>query len=206
MKYLAIFSLLFIIGCSQSSTTIDDSSSNDTTQSSSNNEGSSSNENSSNISSRDIPKISDAKKEAYIEAVNSARADEQNCGGTVYKSTSPLKWSNALYKSSYEHAQDMDKNSMLEHDGSGKSSDWTAKDLGLNRGSEFDERVIHNGYKHLTKVSENIARGSSLNTAQKVVDAWLKSPSHCATLMDPKVKDFGMAKVGDYWSQDFASQ
>jgi len=194
MKYLTIASLLFIIGCSQSSTTIEDSSSNDTTQSSSAN------------NSRNIPKISDANKEAYIEAVNSARADEQNCGGTVYKSTSPLKWSNALYKSSYEHAQDMNKNSMLEHDGSGKSSDWTAKDLGLNRGSEFDERVIHNGYKHLTKVSENIARGSSLNTAQKVVDAWLKSPSHCATLMDPKVKDFGMAKVGDYWCQDFASQ
>ena len=194
MKYLTIASLLFIIGCSQSSTTIEDSSSNDTTQSSSAN------------NSRNIPKISDANKEAYIEAVNSARADEQNCGGTVYKATSPLKWNNSLYKAAYEHAQDMNKNSMLEHDGSGKSSDWTAKDLGLNRGSEFDERIIHNGYKHLTKVSENIARGSSLNTAQKVVDAWLKSPSHCENIMDPKVKDFGMAKVGDYWSQDFASQ
>ena len=194
MKYLTIFSLLFIIGCSQSSTTVEDSNTNDIPQSS------------SQSNSRDIPKISNANKEAYIEAVNNARADEQNCGGTIYKAASPLKWNDALYKSSYEHTQDMDKNSRLEHYGSAKDSDWTSKDLGLNRGSEFDERILHNGYTHFTKVSENIARGSSLNSAQKVVEAWLKSPPHCATLMDSKIKDFGMAKVGDYWSQDFASQ
>ena len=60
-------------------------------------------------------------------------------------------------------------------------------------------------------VSENIAAGTSMDTVQKVIDAWLTSPEHCRNIMNPDMTEVGMAKVNNinstyhtYWTQNFA--
>ncbi|HJR68496.1 MAG TPA: CAP domain-containing protein, partial [Gammaproteobacteria bacterium] len=57
---------------------------------------------------------------------------------------------------------------------------------------------------------ENVAAGQ--RTAEEVVEAWLDSPGHCATLMEPKFTETGIAfalapgKNPDvYWTQVFAA-
>jgi uncharacterized protein YkwD len=39
-----------------------------------------------------------------------------------------------------------------------------------------------------------------------VIDGWLKSPGHCKNLMDKSYKEMGVAKVGTYWTQEFATK
>ncbi|WP_350340809.1 CAP domain-containing protein, partial [Escherichia coli] len=41
------------------------------------------------------------------------------------------------------------------------------------------------------QIGENIAAGR--DTARKVVDGWLDSPGHCATLMNPDFRELGAA-------------
>jgi hypothetical protein len=65
------------------------------------------------------------------------------------------------------------------------------------------------GYSY-QQIGENIAAGS--DTARKVVDGWLASPGHCATLMNPDFRDLGAAyamdpksDAGIYWTGLFGA-
>ena len=60
------------------------------------------------------------------------------------------------------------------------------------------------------QIGENIAAGR--DTANKVVDGWLASPGHCATLMNPDFTELGAAyavdpksDAGIYWTGLFGS-
>ena len=50
------------------------------------------------------------------------------------------------------------------------------------------------------------------NAAQKhsdertVIQGWLSSPAHCANIMNPLVKEMGVAYNGKYWTQVFGSE
>jgi len=209
--FFAFLFTLYIIGCGSSS-----SKGKKVSESTQNNQGSSV-QPSPNMQAHSvihkIPAISQSQKEEFINAVNSARADTQDCGKKgIFGPAPALSWSDELYKSAYEHSRDMAINGVVEHQGTNKNSDWTAKDLKLGRGSYFYERAEHNGYIEYKVVEENVAGGTYFNTAQDVVEAWLESDGHCASLMNKEVKEFGMAHVKEntkythYWSQEFGAR
>ncbi len=193
----------------QNSNTPNNSNSNRDNNSNSNSNSNQDNKKTTKLSTHKIPTISQSKIDEFLDVINAARADDRMCGDELYRATTKVKWSNALYKSAYEHTQDMAKNRVMIHEGTNTSSDWTAKDLNLNRGSYFYERDQYNGYLILKRVTENVARGSSFSDIQSVVDAWLDSPPHCRNIMDPEVKDVGVAyiktnsKYTYYWTQEF---
>ncbi len=156
--------------------------------------------------------ISDSLKQDYLDAINSARAVSQDCGTAGVKpAVDALAWSDKLHEAAVEHSYDMVVSGQFTHDGSGTSSDRTAMNTGLGRGSSSSERITYNGYEW-SAAGENIAAGTNVDTAEEVIQMWLESDGHCANLMNPNFKDVGMAMVEDgnseyihYWTQNFAA-
>jgi len=169
---------------------------------------------SSNTQAFDAPIVDDTTKQAYLDAINNARAIQQDCGTEGIKpAVSALVWSDELYKAAYEHSEDLAESNTFSHDGSGTTSDWTAEILVLGRGSTTQERIENNGYTSWRAIGENITAGTSRDTAQKAVESWLASDGHCANLMNPAYKDVGMGYVEKsgttythYWTQDFGAK
>jgi len=108
--------------------------------------------------------------EAILELINEARSLAKMCGDIVYESTPPVTSNCALKEAATAHALDMGENNFFSHTGSD--------------GLRINHRVDEVGYDWLI-VGENIAVGQ--HTAQQVMEAWLASPEHCATIMN---KDF----------------
>ncbi len=154
------------------------------------------------------PKLTDAEKNAYLKAINDARATARDCGEYGHMdAVPPLKWNDSLYKAAYEHTYDMAEQNYLGHTGSGESTDKTGADL--NKKSLFYERIAHNGYKSQAS-GENVAGGYS--TTADVMKGWLESPGHCRNIMSPDFTEVGMAYVKKsgtqytyYWTQDFGT-
>jgi len=144
------------------------------------------------------PPISEALKNEYLSAINGARSVGRYCGQKWFDAAPPVVWNNALYSASYEHSQDMANTGRFDHTGSNTVHDWTAQVQNLGRGSNGGERVMNNGYPR--DAGENIAIGYA--TTQGVVNAWLVSEYHCVNIMLSSFKSIGMAKVGEYWTQE----
>ena len=157
------------------------------------------------------PSLASQQIKYYIEIVNRIRAEGRSCGDAGYfRAAPPLRWSDALYRSSYEHSRDMWRTREFGHKGSDKESDWTAKVQHLGYGSSFIERIENNGYTKWRHIVENIESGA--RNVDEVMQHWLQSAGHCKNIMNPEFKVFGMARVGTkgskydyYWTQDFAS-
>ncbi|MDQ7084629.1 MAG: CAP domain-containing protein [Sulfurovum sp.] len=148
----------------------------------------------------DAPPISEAEKNSYLNAVNGARSVGRTCGQHGYFDPAPaLSWNDALYKSSYEHSEDMEMSNNYSHTGSGTASDWTAVIMELGRGSNSQERAANNGFSG--GGAENIAKGRP--STANVMGAWLASDGHCSAIMNSSHTQFGMAKVGAYHTQSF---
>jgi uncharacterized protein YkwD len=156
------------------------------------------------------PTFSQNKIDEYLFAINKARSTQQNCGtGGAFSATTALLWNEKLYKSSYEHTQDLISSQTFSHFGSGSASDWTGTVLG--KSSVLDERIETYNYKWKT-IGENIGAGTLIDTAEKMVDKWLKSDNHCANLMNPNFTEVGMVLIKDenslythYWTQNFGT-
>jgi len=159
-----------------------------------------------------VPPLSTNTKQDYLDAINNARAVQQDCGTEGIKSAVPaLAWNDKLYSAAAEHSYDMAKSDTFSHTGSGTQSDWTSEQKGLGRGSTVTERIENSGYDW-QRNGENIAAGTNLDTADAVIQVWLNSAGHCANLMNPDFQDIGMAMVEDansqyiyYWTQDFGT-
>lgn len=157
-------------------------------------------------------RVSAALRQEYLDLLNAARAETQDCGSMgVFDPAPALSWNVRLDNAAYEHSYDMAQSNTFAHTGSGTATDTTAQDQALGRGSSFSERIKNNGYTQYRKAGENIGAGYA--TAQEVVDAWLASDHHCANLMDPAFTEVGMALVekadsdyGFYWSQELAGR
>ena len=155
-----------------------------------------------------IPKISLELIKEYLFAINQARAKEQECGsGNFFPATTPLIWSDKLYKASFEHTNDLVKSQTFSHSGSGTESDWTGYVLGNQ--SSMRERIETYNY-HWQYIGENIGAGTVIDSAEKMVEGWLKSPNHCINLMNPNYTEVGMIMIKKegtlythYWTQDF---
>ena len=160
-----------------------------------------------------IPAISNTLKSDYLDVINVARGNAQNCGTRgVFNATTALSWSTELYDAAYEHSYDLAESDTFDHNGSGTASDITAQDKGLAH-STFVDRITNNGYSGYSAIGENITAGTHRDTAQEAIDAWLASDDHCANLMNPNYTEVGMAhyeKAGStythYWTQNFGKR
>lgn len=131
--------------------------------------------------------------EDLLALVNLARAQPRVCGTTRFRAVGPVRWNATLARVSLGHARDMARHSYFSHEG--------------RDGSSPDERVARAGYRY-HKTGENIASGQM--TPEDAVAGWLKSPAHCANLMDPAFNEMGAAfsvnresEMGVYWVQVF---
>lgn len=130
-----------------------------------------------------------------LELVNALRAHPRRCGWKSFKPAAPLVLSATLQTAALAHARDMADRGILSHAG--------------REGSTPAERASRAGYRWRV-VGENIAAGQS--TAEQVVAEWLRSPRHCANLMDADFTEMGVAYAtgtaggaGVYWAQEFAA-
>ena len=144
------------------------------------------------------PRVSlspEAAAQRMLELVNRARAEPRSCGDRPYGAVPPLRWSSVLARAALLHAEDMARHSYFSHRG--------------RDGSTPDERVTRIGYR-FRATGENIAAGHSM--PEDVVAGWIRSPPHCANLMNPAYTEMGVAfavertsELGVYWTQVFGA-
>jgi len=142
------------------------------------------------------PGVKDAPQvgKEVLSLVNAARGKARKCGRKQFAAVPPLTLSAVLSRAALLHSQDMANKNFFEHRGSD--------------GSLVGERAARVGYKW-RQVGENIANGAE--TAETVVDMWLKSPGHCANIMASGFTEMGIAfavdrksDAGIHWTQVFA--
>jgi len=130
-----------------------------------------------------------------LAQVNEARSRPRRCGSQQYAAAPPLRYSATLADASQAHAMDMARRDYFDHD--------------TPEGVKPAERLGRTGYRW-TLTGENIARGDM--GADEAMAGWLRSPGHCANIMEPRFSEmgFGIAADGDrkgalYWVQTFAA-
>jgi uncharacterized protein YkwD len=136
-----------------------------------------------------------AVAQRVLELVNVARAQARQCGRERHAAAPPLTLSSTLTAAASLHALDMAGRGSLGHEGSD--------------GSTPGERVTRAGFVWQGS-GENVAAGQP--DAESAVQAWLDSPGHCATLMQPRFTATGIAfalapdkNPSVYWTQVFAT-
>ncbi len=128
-----------------------------------------------------------------LELVNAARAQERRCGRDRFAPAPPVSLSTTVTAAASLHSLDMAERGVLSHEGSD--------------GSVSGERITRAGYAWQGS-GENVAAGQP--DAESVVASWLESPGHCATLMQPRFTETGIAfalapgkNPSVYWTQVF---
>ena len=136
-----------------------------------------------------------AAGQRVLELVNQARATARSCGNRKFNAARPLRWSDKLAEISQLHAEDMARNNYFSHGG--------------RDGSSPAQRVERAGYRYRA-TGENIAAGQT--KPEEAVAGWIKSPPHCANLMNPGFTEMGVAyavdrgsELGVYWAQTFGT-
>jgi uncharacterized protein YkwD len=137
----------------------------------------------------------EAAAQRLLELVNEARTQPRRCGDRPFGAARPLSRSAVLGKAALAHADDMARHNYLSHAG--------------RDGSKPAARVARVGYR-FRATGENIAGGPA--TPQAAVAGWLRSPPHCANLMNPVFTEMGVAfavernsEFGVYWVQILAT-
>ncbi len=127
-------------------------------------------------------------KQLLIDLVNSYRTSGCRCGSTDMPPVEPIVWNKNLEKAAKQHSEDMNNRDYFSHTGSD--------------GSSTGDRIMQNNYLW-SLYGENIGKGYS--NEQAVVKGWINSPPHCKNIMNPRVKDMGVARSGAYWTQVLAA-
>lgn len=86
------------------------------------------------------------------------------------------------------HAEDMARNNFFSHRGSD--------------GTDGPQRISRAGCGGFR--AENIAEGTF--NEKSVLQAWMNSPSHRASMLKPKVRYYGLANVDRYWVMTLSSR
>ncbi|MCW5660885.1 MAG: CAP domain-containing protein [Burkholderiaceae bacterium] len=132
-----------------------------------------------------------------LQRVNAVRAAGAQCGTRGgFSATGALQWHGALVDAATRHSQDMAERNFFSHTGSDNSTPG--------------QRITEAGYDW-SLAGENIAAG--YRSVQEVMDGWMSSDSHCANIMNPTLRDIGVACVpgtasntyGTYWTMDLAA-
>ena len=142
--------------------------------------------------------VGDSPEEAgriILALVNNARAAPRACGDQYFNAARPLRWNSALAQAARWHAEDMARYNYFSHQG--------------DDGSTPAQRVVRAGYRYRA-MGENIAGGQE--TPGQAVAGWIRSPAHCANLMDPAHTEMGAdyavsstSRLGVYWVQEFGT-
>jgi uncharacterized protein YkwD len=142
-----------------------------------------------------VAQSADVAGRRVLQLVNEARAKPRNCGNKAYPAARPLSWNTVLAAVSQLHADDMARNNYFSH---------TGRD-----GSNPAQRVLRAGYNYRA-TGENIAAGQM--KPEDAVAGWIKSPPHCANLMNNGFAEMGVAfavetnsELGVYWAQEFGA-
>jgi uncharacterized protein YkwD len=128
-------------------------------------------------------------KEKLLQLINDARANGVTCEGTYYPPVPEITWNDALETAAQQHCNDMLQHRYFSHTGSD--------------GSDAGSRMEQAGYRWKF-FGENIGMG--YKNEQEVVDGWLHSPGHCKNIMDKNFKEMGIARAGNYWTQDLGGK
>jgi uncharacterized protein YkwD len=128
-------------------------------------------------------------KELILQLINNVRKKGCQCGDTYYPPVAPLTWNALLEKAALVHSTEMVEKKYFSH----ISSD----------GYGAGDRITAAGY-NWKSYAENIGMG--YRDEKEMVDGWLKSPGHCKNIMSAQYREMGVAKVNDYWTQDFGSK
>lgn len=128
-------------------------------------------------------------KALILQMVNDLRSKGCKCGDTYYPPALPVVWNSLLEAAASAHANDMYKKNYFSHIGSD----------GSNGGMRIDKA----GYKWVA-YGENIAAG--YGSELSAIEGWILSPLHCKNMMNKSYKEMGVARAGNYWTQDFASR
>jgi len=154
------------------------------------------------------------RKRQYLISINKARSVARHCGKYgLFHATTPLEWSEKLYKSANGHSIDMALHSNFSHEGSGAKSDEAGRYKGVR--STPSLRASYYRYRGGI-VGENIALGYGRENSsiESAIRSWLSSDSHCANLMSPQYRNMGMSLVENkisktksrfYWSQELGT-
>lgn len=140
-----------------------------------------------------LAESAEAVAQRVVELVNETRSQQRLCGEKSLPAAPPVVLNATLSKVASTHASDMASKNYFAH----QSPDGTTP----------PDRVTRGGYRWRS-VGENIAAGQM--TPEAAVQAWIKSPSHCGTLMGPQFTEMGVAfavnrssGAGIYWTQLF---
>jgi uncharacterized protein YkwD len=142
-----------------------------------------------NIVSLHDPDASPVNKTLLLQLVNEVRKKGCQCGDTYYSPAPALSWNNQLEQAALVHSNDMYANNYFSH---------ASKD-----GSKAGDRIDDAGYRWRT-YGENIAFG--YRTEREVVQGWIQSPGHCKNIMNKAYKEMGISRVGNFWTQVFATK
>jgi len=112
----------------------------------------------------------------FITLVNAARATGAVCGNVTRDPGKPLVWSSQLAQASKIHSDEMAIENYFAH---------VSAKTGTLR-----ERIRSTGYEY-KEAGENLAGGHT--TIAMAVADWVKSPSHCANLLNADFKEMGAA-------------
>lgn len=128
-----------------------------------------------------------------LALVNEARSQPRRCGAQSFSPAGPLVLNQQLNEAARVHADAMARGNFMEHEG--------------RDGSTPADRATRVGYRWRS-IGENIASGQT--TPEGVMKDWLRSPEHCANIMEPKFTEMGLAfavnkasEGGIYWAQAF---
>ena len=134
-------------------------------------------------------------RETVLQQVNVARAAARSCGAKAMHAVPTLAWSKALAEAAEHHSVDMAARNYFDHV--------------TPEGRRVGQRVSAQGYKWKT-VGENLAGGDA--SVARVLAGWLKSPEHCANLMNAAYSEIGVACVREpaskwenYWTMVLAT-
>ncbi|MFN0089926.1 MAG: CAP domain-containing protein [Acidimicrobiales bacterium] len=140
--------------------------------------------------------MNDAEANEMLRLVNVARSTPRQCGAQGFGPAAALAMNGALALSAQWHSDDLANGAPFGHTGSDGSAPW--------------DRMLAAGYTW-SAAAENVAAGYS--SVKAVVDGWLKSPGHCANIMNPALTEFGAARAYNggskyryYWTQDFGAR
>jgi uncharacterized protein YkwD len=136
-----------------------------------------------------------AAGQGVLDLVNQARATPRYCGNRAFNAARPVRWNDSLAEASRLHAEDMARYNYFSHSG--------------RDGSDPAQRIERAGYRYRA-IGENIAGGQM--KPDDAVAGWIKSPEHCANLMNPAFTEMGVAfavdprsDMGVYWTQAFGT-
>lgn len=143
-------------------------------------------------------KLGDEKAEGQklLERINAARTQPRQCGERAFGAAPALVWNDSLGAAAQGHSRAMANGNFFSHlDRDGRTPGDRAELAGYEGG----------------RVGENIA--AAQDSSERVVEAWLASPDHCANLMNPAFSELGAAygsdpqsDAGIYWTALFGGR